>query len=177
MIDENTVNSLIEAKLGSAQYNVAKTSFHTHNGIDSPSLSPSAIAGLYARMFIASPQSVNSSTESTIDFDSSSFENGITADTTNKQFVIKTAGIYVVHAQILWTASEVSLYQIKIIKGSSTAIAYGNFVPGAPISQTSIVTTIVSLAINDTIHANAYNGGSSPNTINISGSEFFIYKL
>jgi hypothetical protein len=171
---QNYVNQAIKSAQKNALYDITNASYHTHNGIDSPKLnssSPASTSSINGMAYASSNTTVpTSGIDAQVLANTSIFVNGITFDATNHQFIVKTAGQYLIigNANYVSTVSGKE-YAVEIGINADPSNP-GGFNPQAKTyTQASMnsgsagqpVVTIQNLNIGDTIQLWTWNNSGS----------------
>lgn len=200
---DKKISDKVNQILGGVQ-NVAKTPFHLHNGNDSPQIDISNIARfpsnpndgdtiIYSsalKQWITSTGSggnsngrshgsnivvIPSGSGAQITLNANDFANGITWDSTNHQFVIVTAGQYLITGAIIFTnITDGKVYECWIVVNGVVLTQVLNQA-GSSVSALSITATdILNLAAGDTVQLYTFQGSGSNQNLGTSGDNTYL---
>lgn len=170
-MNEQQVRALIRQELKNSQYKVGGVPYHVHNGIDTPHISYGNVSGIptatrsssslsssiAARAYGTSSSSIPSGIDTLVALNSLDFAAGITWNATDSEFVVETAGYYLITGIATYASTKSgSEYQTEI---SINGNAAGSGASAKCYFQASInggaagpcVSTILSLNVGDYI--------------------------
>ncbi len=135
-----------------------------------------------ARVYDASAQTISNNTETAIAFDSERYDtDGIHDNSTNNsRLTCKTAGKYLIIAQLEYADNSTGFRGIRLKLNGSTYI--GLIRVNAVVASTTFIlaTTIYDLSVNDYVEARAYQGSGGDLDVIVTAnvnSEFMMQRI
>ena len=136
-----------------------------------------------ARAYHNAAQSIANATNVALAFNSERFDTDTIHDTAtnNSRLTCKTAGKYLVNANVSFAANATGFRQLTIVLNGVTEIA-ALWLPnqGAGLATTVVVSTLYDLAVNDYIQAFAYQTSGGALDVSVVGNyspEFSMVKV
>lgn len=120
-------------------------------------------------------QSIPNNTWTTIQMSTENFDEGGDFDNSTYTFTVPTGGdgLYLITAQVFWSANGANDFYLDIYKNGTTSIARDSEKSAAGNNQTQRVTRIAELSATDTILIRAYQ--NSGGAVNIVGGQDDTY--
>ena len=137
-------------------------------------------ARYYGRMYLTGGQSIGAASDTKVALNNTDFSQGVTADLTNNQFTIQTAGIYAIIGQVWYSVGSVGDIHECYLKVNSSYITQGRTVSPTTNANSTLLYDLKNLNSGDTVQLwTQTSNGSGQSLLNGSGIYTYleIYRI